>query len=168
MNLYARNFALHSFAMERLGGHTVLTAGAANQVGGRAEAVARGHQSPELVFWFNQYISSANKNLFIKKRLRLCFSCVHMHIYKCMLAFFRQAEQSEWFTQQESLACSTAWVCLFPCQYQQNHRWQRARRGGELHGQTQASLSHTRDSSQLSSCIMRTRAPGRPCHPGKY
>lgn len=62
--------------------------------------------------------------------------------------------------------CKT--VCLFPCQYHQYRRWQRAWRERELCSQTLVSLFHTRDASLHSRWIMKTRAPERPCHPGKY
>lgn len=99
-------------------------------------------------------------------------ACAHLHVHVCMPVIFRQVKHLEWFTLEEGLFCSTLTECFFPCQYQQYHRWQRAWRVRELYSPTQvntwALLCYTRDSSQLSSWVMRTRAPGRPCHPGKY
>lgn len=113
-----------------------------------------------------QEIPRSQSQIFNHPNLSMCFSCVYVHIYMCMFVIFTQGKP--WFTLKKSLVCSTAsGVFLFPCQYHQYHRWQRAWRDRELYGQTQVSLCHTRDSSLLSRWMMRTRAPGKPCNPGK-
>lgn len=51
--------------------------------------------------------------------------------------------------------------CLFPCQYHQYGRWQRARRDMALRGQTPVSLPHTRDASLRSRWMRENQSTGK-------
>lgn len=110
---------------------------------------------------------SQNCIYFFKPRQCVFNVCMCTSMRACLLS----SDKSNRVIYTGGKVCSSAlWdsVCLFLCQYHQYHRWQRVRRDVELCGQTEVSLFHTRDTSLRSRWMRKTRAPERPCHPGKY
>lgn len=137
--------------------------------GNRQRAAKQRQARPLLHHSLRTYPSPSPRTVFISLSPVNVFSmcvCAPLRVHVCYL----QTSQTEQFTLWGKVCSSALWdtVCLFPCQYHQYHRWQRARRDVELCGQTEVSLFHTRDTSLRSRWMRKTRAPERPCHPGKY